>query len=283
MVMHRIDSCALRACSASALLLSLSCAHASGERQPAQRTSARAPAHSASQPEPSAARPHPPAKPPPLAPEDAPEQDRIESFMAEHFAIVTWARDSVIAGSVEPLREPLRALADYEYRSVAPGGWMPYIADLQEAARLTSQSDNLDLAATGVATMARVCGDCHANKASGPKFNDSDRRDERRLRRDSLDQRMQRHIWAADRMWEGLTGPSDAAWSEGAAALANAPAGAPRADPALPPKIVSALQEVRALGARALDAQTLADRADVYGLLLSTCANCHAYQVEFLF
>ena len=67
------------------------------------------------------------------------------------------------------MREPLRRLADYEYRTVAPGGWMPFVADLQEAARLTADAENLDLAASGVATMARVCGDCHRAKAAGPE------------------------------------------------------------------------------------------------------------------
>jgi hypothetical protein len=200
--------------------------------------------------------------------------DHIDSFMVEHFAIVTWARDCVISGTLEGLRPPLAQLADYEYRTVAPGGWMPYIADLQEAARLTSDADNLDLAASGVATMARVCGDCHRAKAPGSKF-DEPAPEPKRKRSDSFDERMQRHIWAADRMWAGLTEPSDANWNAGAAALAGLPGTAPKA--ARDPQIAAALQEVRELGARALDATSSRDRADTYGLLISTCANCHVH------
>lgn len=214
---------------------------------------------------------------PAVAPEsnDPEHPDRIEAFMLEHFAIVTWARDCVISANLEALRDPVRALAKYEYRTVAPGGWMPFVADLQEAAQLTSNAENLDLAATGVATMARVCGDCHRQKAPGAKF-DPPQPEAKRTKRDSFDQRMQRHIWAADRMWAGLTEPSDEAWSAGAAALAALPETAP---PSVDPEVAAALREVRELGTRALDASSPRDRADVYGLLISTCANCHAHVV----
>jgi hypothetical protein len=241
--------------------LVVSCGHTQSAEPPA--------AHAETQPAESVASTQNKAPPPP-------PQDSIESFMAEHFAIVTWARDSVIAGNLEALREPLQALAKYEYRSVAPGGWMPYVAQLQQAAGLTAGAANLDLAASGVATMARVCGECHAAKAGGPKYSDVERQT-KPTARDSLGERMQRHIWAADRMWEGLTAPSDNAWQAGAQALVDLPQEAPKS--VHEPQIAAALHEVREVGERALEASTLKDRADAYGLFLSTCANCHQYAV----
>ena len=95
--------------------------------------------------------------------------------------------------------------------------------------------------------MARVCGDCHRAKAAGPQFAAS-QADRERTTSDSLGERMQRHMWAVNRMWEGLTAPSDDAWNAGAQVLANAPAAAPNSTPALPPEVVSALSEVREVG-----------------------------------
>jgi hypothetical protein len=243
-------------------VLALSCGHAQGAQRP--------PAHAESDAV-TKAQLRPAAQP---ASAQAQYPDHIDSFMVEHFAIVTWARNCVISGTLDALREPLERLSAYEYRSVAPGGWMPFMADLQEAAQLTSEADNLDLAATGVATMARVCGDCHRTKAPGSKF-DPPPAEPKREKSDSFDERMQRHIWAADRMWAGLTEPSDEAWNAGAAALAGLPSRTPKAG--RDPQIAAALQQVREVGSRALDATSSRDRADTYGLLLSTCANCHAH------
>jgi mono/diheme cytochrome c family protein len=209
-------------------------------------------------------------------------RERIDDFMTEHFIIATWSRDAVINGRLDLLREPMAALAAYDYATVAPGGWMRFVAKMQHAADLTARAANLDGAATGVATMARTCGECHAATGRGPAFA-SDHRDGRAPSADTFGARMQRHMWAADRLWEGLTGPSDSAWEAGASALARAPFTAPSTDPPLPADYVRALDEVRELGDRAVASTTLAERADVYGLFLASCAGCHAYQVEHEF
>jgi mono/diheme cytochrome c family protein len=208
--------------------------------------------------------------------------EEISAYMAEHFVVATWARDSVINGNLDALRRPLRALADYRYSQVAPGGWLPAIARLQEAARLTADAETLDLAAGGVAVMGRVCGECHRENHAGPRFIGGER-DEGKTKSDTLGTRMYRHMWAADRLWEGLTGPSDEAWRAGAQALVRAPEQAPRTQPPLPPQFASALLQVRELGQRALEADSLADRANVYGLFLASCASCHALQVGLEF
>jgi mono/diheme cytochrome c family protein len=208
--------------------------------------------------------------------------EEITDFMAEHFAVATWARDAVINGNLDALRRPLRALADYRYASVAPGGWLGSIAKLQQAAGLTADAETLDVAAAGVAAMGRVCGSCHREQGGGPHFAGAER-ERSRPTSDTLGTRMVRHMWAADRFWEGLTGPSDDAWQAGAEALAHAPEAPPRADPPLPPRFVAALQNVRTLGQRALEASSDEERANVYGAFLASCAACHAYQVQLSF
>ncbi len=265
-----------------ALAALLGCGHAPPSRPaasttppPAHNAAPGAPARGGSEPHPSAAS-QPLPSPPPVGSED------ITEFMAEHFAVATWARDAVINGNLDALRRPLRALASYPYASVAPGGWLSAIAKLQQAARLTADAKTLDLAATGVATMGRICGECHREHGQGPVFVGSSPRSGAATS-DTFGARMARHMWAADRMWEGLTGPSDQSWRDGAKALAQAPEAPPRTDPPLPPRFSEALLQVRALGQRAGEAESLEDRANVYAVFLASCAGCHAYQAQYSF
>jgi cytochrome c553 len=215
----------------------------------------------------------------PAASNVQPPDDNIASFMAEHFVIATLARDAVIKGKVNELREPLRALADYRYTEVALGGWADQVAQLQQAARLTSEAKTIEQAATGVAAMARVCGSCHLRGGRGPAPVESPR-ETKSTRADDLAKRMYRHMWAADRMWIGLTTPSDDAWLAGASALARAPQRTPVDAPVPPPGFGRALLEVRQLGQRAGEVSSLDERANVYALLLATCANCHAFGAD---
>jgi hypothetical protein len=86
---------------------------------------------------------------------------------------------------------------------------------------------------------------------------------------------MFRHAWAVERLWEGLTAPSDNAWQAGAAALVHAPSVAPQTRPSLPPAIIETLSLVRRLGEKASNAENSTARERVYGELLVTCAQCH--------
>jgi cytochrome c2 len=205
---------------------------------------------------------------------------RIEDYMEGHFVIATWSRDAVINGTIDDLREPLLTLADFDYGPVAPGAWMPQIAALQATARLTAHADSLEAAATGVATMARQCGDCHAAERHKPYFGPDIRASQPRPP-NSLRERMERHIWATDRMWEGLTAPSEDAWNAGAAALARLPLETPSSEARIPAEFEGRLRRLRELGSSALEAETRAERANLYASLLATCANCHAHQDEF--
>lgn len=196
--------------------------------------------------------------------------------MGDHFMITSWARDSVIAGSLEPLREPLSALADYRYDELPAGTWVPRMAQLQEAARLTSKAQTLDAAAMGVATMARVCGECHVATHGGPVIPPPPEKSPR-VPADSIGERMGRHMWGAELMWEGLTGPSDESWRAGAETLMEAPA---ELDEQLPENFDAALREIVEIGRNAHIATTFASRADAYGLLIATCADCHSRWIE---
>ena len=89
---------------------------------------------------------------------------------------------------------------------------------------------------------------------------------------------MLRHQWAAEQMWDGLIGPSEARWNDGVTELAEAPLGQDEifANATATPAIGKLATDVHALAAEGRKATTWDDRAAVYGRLLASCAACHA-------
>jgi hypothetical protein len=212
----------------------------------------------------------------PLTAPPPPASAALGDVMGDHFLITSWARDSVIAGTLDPMRAPLTSLANYRYDEVRTGGWMPWIAQLQEAARLTSNAATLDTAAMGVATMGRVCGECHRASHGGPTLPPPPERADH-YAHDTVDERMGRHMWASELLWEGLTGPSDVSWEAGAKRLVDAP---DELADELPTAFAEDLNEVKRIGQDASEAHTLSERANVYGMLIATCADCHTRWIE---
>lgn len=191
--------------------------------------------------------------------------------MADHFLVALWARDAVIAGDIEHMREPLAMVASYQY-DVAPANWRQPLRQLQIAADVVSSASTIELAARGVAQIGQQCGACHVSETAQPRVPEAGPKAEP-VERGALSKRMEQHMWATDQLWEGLTMASEEAWQAGASALASAPLtsqfGATHA-------LTPALQEVRRLGRRATTAISPEQRVTVYAALLATCGKCHA-------
>lgn len=195
--------------------------------------------------------------------------------MPQHFLIVAWARDAVVDGDLEDLREPLQALADYNYASVVPGGWMRGVAELQAAARVTAKAENLTVAASGVAAMTRVCGECHEQQGHRLALFPEEVTT-KTPKSDNFSTRMHRHAWGSERLWEGLMAPSEQAWQAGAAALAHAPVKSPKLPAGAPKDFAASLAKLRDLGLRASQATSAEERSNLYALTLAMCADCHS-------
>ncbi|MET0386582.1 MAG: hypothetical protein ABW321_11515, partial [Polyangiales bacterium] len=138
------------------LALITACSHArqANPTSPTQVASAHErsqPGSSATAAMPTEARSDRPATGPLLPRNPQTQGEPVTAFMAEHFEISTWARNAVVEGSIEKVRIPLLALANYDYRTVVPGGWMQGVLQLQAAARLTADANSLEAAAVGVA------------------------------------------------------------------------------------------------------------------------------------
>ena len=160
--------------------------------------------------------------------------------------------------------------------------WRPYLDRVSDAARQIEQAPDVVRAAKTAAGLGRECARCHDAMAAHIVFPVAPRPPESR----KLQPEMLGHEWAAARMWEGLIGPSDERWGEGARALtqiplaivADQPREVPRQDWTLPDadKVGDDVARVRLYANRALAERDQDARAAVFGDLLATCAHCHA-------
>jgi hypothetical protein len=88
---------------------------------------------------------------------------------------------------------------------------------------------------------------------------------------------MQRHQWAASRLWEGVIGPSDVAWREGASVMARTTIDLARTTNAKPNEdVVRHAETVHELSLRAIELSEPARRGALYGEMLEACASCHS-------
>ena len=99
-----------------------------------------------------------------------------------------------------------------------PSAWAPYVNSMRMQARVAVSATDLDTVAGAVSEMARSCGDCHQASGFAVAFG-FDQRPPADVQ--NVTTQMQRHLWAADRMWDGLIGPSDKAWEWGTEMLSE--------------------------------------------------------------
>jgi cytochrome c553 len=202
------------------------------------------------------------------------ESADIRDYMASHFVIALFAHDRLVEGDLAAIREPLTEFAAYRYDDVAPGSWLPWLARIQEAARIASQAREIEPAATAIAAIARDCGGCHEAHGKGPARPQAVSQPAE-PKSETVPDRMRRHAWAIDEMWEGLVFPSDAAWQAGADAMASGTADFAPGESS-DETFAALLAELRTLGAQAREASSAAARAESYAALLTRCAACHA-------
>jgi hypothetical protein len=180
----------------------------------------------------------------------------------------------VVQGDLEKAQKAAAWLLAREDEMIVPPEGAEYQRAMLSAAGRITEATELRAVATETGQLAGGCGSCHMAVKSGPRFVVGNEAPEGT----SQEAQMIRHLWAADRMWEGLVGPSDEAWEAGAKAMAETQptlarvfrASTSSAEPE------GFLREVNLLANEAVAATSLAERADVYGRLLNTCNRCHS-------
>jgi cytochrome c553 len=179
---------------------------------------------------------------------------------------------AIAFGDLAAARREAGVVAKLDEPDLLPA-WRPYVDQIRASAAQIELAESLVAAAKTSALLGRRCAQCHdaagakivfpkqAPPPSGPK----------------LGSYMASHQWATERLWEGLVGPSNERWLEGARALALAPL-AIVAEGDLPPDLAVGddVARIRLLARRAQAAKAQDDRAALYGDLLATCAGCHA-------
>jgi hypothetical protein len=203
------------------------------------------------------------------------EASPLAEHMRLHFTAIRAIKSFVISGQLDGVYDPADWLQKHETTSDLPENWSPYVAEMRSYAEELKSARHLVFAAAALGQMARVCGDCHAANDVAVKFPDSD---QRLPTGDSVRAQMRRHLWATDRMWEGLIGPSPAAWQAGSEVLAGIQlqASALGGPVDRQPTLDYLLKRLREIGQEGLEANTPGTRSALYGDFLSLCGDCHA-------
>lgn len=208
--------------------------------------------------------PHPPV----AAPQEAAEPGESMPPMDEHFVKAGDIKLAVINGDLAAAKTPAEWMTNSLDSGEVPVKWRAYVPPVKRAAEAVMKAEDLTAAAKGTAEMARACGACHV--AMEIEIGTSTMRDPSGGEGEGA--HMDRHQWAVDRMYEGLIGPSDEAWSSGAAALMEAPL---HSDADASKEVADLAGRVHALGASAKDQTDPQQRAGHYAELIGTCATCH--------
>jgi cytochrome c556 len=198
----------------------------------------------------------------------------VEPRMAEHFTNVGLLHGAAAAGDLVAVHAQAGLLLERETGAGMPASAQRYVEEMQAFAGLAARAPDIKSGASAVARVGAACGSCHEAMKRGPRYNIVTGPPEGDT---PLATRMIRHQWAADRLWDGLVGPSDVSWQAGAAVLRDAPlfTDAVTANVEQYEAVTRLAWQVHEVGALANAVSDQSRRAEMYGTLLGTCASCH--------
>ncbi len=208
--------------------------------------------------------------PEPLPPARFQDPVAAHYHMQRHFGDLRMIEQLLIAGKLD---EGLVLAALLTGQPDEPGlePWAPQAKRVADAVGRLVHAPGLDDALRREAQVAVECAGCHVASQSWPRFRPiSSPPPDGPLRKD----RMARHVWAVDRLWEALVGADDARWTRGLEVLAATPLPFPPTGD--PPQLAIDLQAKARAQLANRGTTLLDDRGTAYGELLVTCAACHA-------
>ena len=204
----------------------------------------------------------------------APPPSTRKAAMQKHFAQAIAAKDTLLFGDLDATLRSLEWLAKYGASDSSLEPWEPHLGRVRAIATSATATRDAQRLAMAVAQIARECGACHATLGiepgvplvtSAPK--DLSFRDH-----------MIGHKWALDRMWAGLTTPSDLLWKSGAEYLAASPehlrklsSYGDQAD-----KAMDLASDIHRLAGEATTEEQPERQMVLLGKFLGACAGCHA-------
>ena len=211
----------------------------------------------------------PAAESPPPPPTPSP-QEVLSAEMQAHGAAARTILDALVEGRLEAAQAAGRGLAE---RLPLPGLPEAPQAAVKAEAEALAVAPSVEVAALHFGQLSVACGGCHTAQGVTPHLPPP----AAPPAAEGFTEQMQRYHWAAERMWQGLVLPSEAAFHEARAQL--------NALPTAPFRPAGVDDPV--WGAETLDtvlheqAQKLGpgDGA-AYGAVLLMCAACHEVSPE---
>lgn len=205
--------------------------------------------------------------------EAPPDSAEVAAHMSEHFGRASDLQRAVVNGNMEAIEGTANWLAEHSKLTGAPASWDPYLAEMRTAAEVAAEAPDLYTAAQATARVGSACGDCHKAHGAVVELSVGGALAEGG---DAV-AHMQRHVWASERLWEGLVVPSAEVWQTGAKALDEVPLVSEEVsnDQEIKTEIQLVANRVHELGAMARQALDPSLRAAAYGELLATCYRCH--------
>ncbi len=176
----------------------------------------------------------------------------------------------LVRGDLPAMREALR-VSVLDTKLPGKDKKHPGHAAVRETALRLRAAATLDEAVKEAAALSLACGSCHAEHDRQVHFVTP----KRPAHGSGIKDHMQHHLWATERMWESLAGPSDVAWSASLAELAEAVVESEGNVP-IPDAGVALDGRVHELAASGLLLDGQEGRAGLHAELLVTCGRCHA-------
>ncbi len=179
----------------------------------------------------------------------------------------------VVLGDMDRVQDAASWLAAHQERRAYPPDADTHRAEMRGYAALISQASDLGEVAGRTGQMAAACGSCHQALDAGPRFVLRSGPPEGK----GPGARMVRLLWASDRMWEGLVGPSDSAWNAGVEVLDEIwlHGQTTASSPQYAASLLGIGGNISEIASAARSALTLEARAEIYGKMLNTCVRCH--------
>jgi len=212
------------------------------------------------------------SEPTAMAEREGPTEVEMVAAMEVHYTAAILAHDALVQGDLETFRAQLAELDSQALPTNSPDAWKTFDEQLHAAAAQARDVTELGEAASTMAAVTLACGTCHQSTPGGPVYPaPPPGEDEGHTKAE-----MRKHERAALMLWDGVTGPSEYAWREGAEGLAGTRIFADGEGPGeTDPSLLAREATLRGLGEEAKKATSLPDRATLYGRLLVTCGDCH--------
>jgi cytochrome c556 len=205
------------------------------------------------------------------APQEPPaarfEHDMLVRFhMHQNFDLMRAIDRLLLRGKLEEavkLAEGIATAPD----EPAHGPWAAQTVVVRDRAAALARATTVPDAIALAAKVGAACADCHQELGVSPELA---RHGAAPPDHATVEARMLRHRWAADRLWEGLITGEDDPWRAGLDVLAATPLAFPAERAALAKQLQRQADQARRAKSTSSD-----ERAQAYGELLATCAGCH--------